>query len=75
MYPFDFDYSCRSSRLGDKQVCREVMVYNSGLQKSVKTNQDFVFISSWNGGSYCDACSWFSINKFQLNNKYYNDYK
>ncbi|TZF93694.1 hypothetical protein FW781_18555 [Chryseobacterium panacisoli] len=72
MYPLDVDYSCRSSRLGNKQVCREVMVYNSGLQKSVKTNQflfDFLFTPSLNSGGYSDACSWFSVNKFQLNNK------
>ncbi|MBB6329775.1 hypothetical protein HNP24_000725 [Chryseobacterium sediminis] len=74
MYPFNFDYSCRSSILGDQQVCREAMVYNSGLQKSDKTNPfpfDFLFTKS----GYCYADSRFSVNKFQLNNKYYNDYK
>jgi len=79
MYPFDFDYLCRSSRLGDKQVCRELMMYNSELQKTNNTDQlsfDFLFTTTlWNGSGHCYAYSWLSVDKFQLNNKYYNDYK
>ncbi|MDR3025090.1 hypothetical protein [Chryseobacterium sp.] len=70
MYPFDFDYLCGSSRLGDKQVCRELMMYNSGSQKTNKTDQlsfNFLFTTiSWNGGGCCYAYSWTSVNKFQL---------
>lgn len=71
MYLFDFGYSYRSSKSGNKQVCREVMGYNSGLQKTNNTDQlpfDFLFTASWNGGYYC-SYSWSSVNKFQLNNK------
>jgi len=79
MYPFDFDYSCRSSRLGNKQVRREVMMYNSGSQKTNNTDQlsfDFLFtITLWSGSDHYYAYSWLSVDKFQLNNKYYNDYK
>jgi len=65
MYPFDFDYSY-SSRLGNKQVGTEIMAPNSGLQKSIKTNQllfDFLFNTSCNAGSYCDVRSWFSVKQ------------
>ncbi|WPO89168.1 hypothetical protein [Chryseobacterium sp. YR459] len=78
MYPFDFDYLCRSSRLGNKQACMEIMIPNSGLQKTININQlpfDLLFTITWNDGGCCCACSWSSVNKFQLNNKYYNDYK
>lgn len=77
MYLFDFGYSYRSNKFGNKQVCREVMGYNSRLQKTNNTDQlsfDCLFTTSWNGGCYC-SYSGSSVNKYQLNNKYYNDYK